>query len=961
MFRTNIAVVTTPTPKVTFTWPGVLVPGQPMHIDRRLLDGDRTWESLGTATNPATSFEDSNVELGKTYEYRLYRFYPPGTTDYSTDKISMVTAVATLNAPLEDQRGGVILVVDSQTAAALAPDLRQYEMDLAGDGWSVHRIEVLPGQTAAQVKAAVKSTWQTTPGINSLLLFGDVPVVYSGALAPDGHHLRPHETDTWYADMNDELWTDSSLNYTAAADPNNINIPGDGKFDQNFFPSTLELRVGRVLFTNIISYRKKNHEYLRDYLHKNHAWRHALRTVDYRAYVPSNTYMWTWTNWASPMLGTANIATTSGGIDKSYIFWASTSTVDPLLSHSLQGIFTTNFLSYKQTWAMENSGMMRNIAQPDWGLTSSWGAWPAPFLHAMAAGKPIGYSFLASQNNQVHISPSGTYNNTDYSYINYNQFERPGSQVHINLLGDPTLRMHPVPAVRALRATRSGGVSLSWAAPVTAPAGYHVYRSTSQLGPYQRLTSNTITGLQYTDSAAPAGDLYYQVRAVHMTSVATGTYFNQSQGVFVKVSASGAENRSPVAVGGTLITKCNSPLWLQFEGSDPDGDPVIPIVIKHPEFGQIRWQNGQAFYISSANFSGTETVTYVLSDGASQSEPAQMTIQVNASGQTLAGWKFGSGVQAAPIATYQHPNLQPVALAVRGYTATSVYAGSDQVAFKNTPADLDASKSIDWTVAPRPGYKVSLEGLTFAVAGPLDVTVGMELRASIDDFANHIVIPLRHGNTMKGRSITVHNIGQINFAPLKAIASLQNVTVPIKFRLHFWKSGDPAAPMSIGKLTEALPNVDAIEDFSVTGKVEAIPEEPADVIVDNASAAGVTTVGSWTSSAYVSGCYASGYIHDGNSSKGAKSVKLTPNLPSAGSYEVFAWWTSGTNRAASVPITIQTANGSHTTTVNQKTNGGKWVSLGVYTFNAGTGGSVLISNAGTTGHVIVDAVRFLRQ
>ena len=130
------------------------------------------------------------------------------------------------------------------------------------------------------------------------------------------------------------------------------------------------------------------------------------------------------------------------------------------------------------------------------------------------------------------------------------------------------------------------------------------------------------------------------------------------------------------------------------------------------------------------------------------------------------------------------------------------------------------------------------------------------------------------------------------------------------------------------------------------------------VIVDNTSS-GVTIVGAWTASTTTPGYYGSNYLNDGNSGKGTKSVQFTPNLPTAGLYQVFARWPAGTNRATNVPIDISSASGTTTVTVNQQLNNNVWVSLGTYSFTAGTAGSVTIRNTGTNGYVIADAVEFV--
>lgn len=134
-----------------------------------------------------------------------------------------------------------------------------------------------------------------------------------------------------------------------------------------------------------------------------------------------------------------------------------------------------------------------------------------------------------------------------------------------------------------------------------------------------------------------------------------------------------------------------------------------------------------------------------------------------------------------------------------------------------------------------------------------------------------------------------------------------------------------------------------------------------DIILDNNASSGVTITGSWTTSTNQAGFYGSNYIHDGATGKGSKSVRFTPNVVTAGYYEVYVRWTSGTNRSTNVPLTIQTATGTVAQTINQTTLGQQWVSFGIHPFHSGTGGNILISNTGTAAntYVIVDAVRLV--
>lgn len=59
-----------------------------------------------------------------------------------------------------------------------------------------------------------------------------------------------------------------------------------------------------------------------------------------------------------------------------------------------------------------------------------------------------------------------------------------------------------------------------------------------------------------------------------------------------------------------------------------------------------------------------------------------------------------------------------------------------------------------------------------------------------------------------------------------------------------------------------------------------------------------------------------------------------------------------------MPVDVVHSKGTTTSTVNMRKQGGQWVPLGVYSFAAGTAGSVLIRGGHTNGYVVADAVRF---
>lgn len=104
------------------------------------------------------------------------------------------------------------------------------------------------------------------------------------------------------------------------------------------------------------------------------------------------------------------------------------------------------------------------------------------------------------------------------------------------------------------------------------------------------------------------------------------------------------------------------------------------------------------------------------------------------------------------------------------------------------------------------------------------------------------------------------------------------------------------------------------------------------------------------------------YRHDGDAEKGEQSARYTPALAVSGSYRVAISYNASANRATNVPVTIHHAKGETKVLVNQrlKPNGeGFFHVVGVFEFAVGAEGWVEISNSGTDGHVIIDAVQWL--
>lgn len=136
------------------------------------------------------------------------------------------------------------------------------------------------------------------------------------------------------------------------------------------------------------------------------------------------------------------------------------------------------------------------------------------------------------------------------------------------------------------------------------------------------------------------------------------------------------------------------------------------------------------------------------------------------------------------------------------------------------------------------------------------------------------------------------------------------------------------------------------------------PKKLPGIVVDDVSA---DRVGVWKTSRSATGFVGTSYLHDGNAQKGKRLVRFDVNIKQSGRYEVRITYAANGNRASRVPVTIQTAGGPVTVHVNQRKTppiDKAWISLGTYKFKAGKA-TITISNQGTTGFVIADAVQLL--
>lgn len=563
-------------------------------ISRKDLAFD-SWQAIATVPGTNDSWADIDVAAGASYEYMIRK--DTGISQFGYGFIS-----AGIGAPLVEDRGKIILLVEKSLSAPLGFWLARLEQDLAGDGWTVIRHDVAATNTPPAVKALIQEDYDADPErVKALFLFGHIAVPYSGDINPDGHpdHRGAWPADVYYGDM-DGAWTDTSIVQTASASRQNWNVAGDGKFDQNRPPGKVRLQIGRVDLSNLTCFSNKTPsrseiDLARQYLNKDHTFRHNRLEVPRRGFIHhrvegaedeplgagavrafgsffgpdqiftmpdlgfldftrTNAYLWGY------------IVTTGG-----FAYATDIGDTDNYAVNDPKVVFTSVIGSYFGDWDRESGVLRAALGASTYILTSIFSGQPQWILHRMALGETIGQAACLTQNN----GPNGIYQ----PHRNFGVGE-----VHIALLGDPTLRMHPVSPPSDLTGSRDGsGLHLQWKAPADpAILGYNIYRSTNSAGPFTKIGGFTVGSTTTFLDPTETDNSIYMVRAVKLETTPAGTYYNASQGIFFPDPLNESQLTAPTRVSAQINTNAVTLSWV-----DPGGAEMFQIERRTTPDGQF--------------------------------------------------------------------------------------------------------------------------------------------------------------------------------------------------------------------------------------------------------------------------------------------------------------------------------------------------------------------------------------
>jgi hypothetical protein len=509
--------------------------------------GTAAWGSAyATLGANDSSFIDRAIEKGKMYDYQIKKTGAAGLVGYG-----YVTAGAEVDA-IHD-RGVVLLIIDSTLAEGLNESLGIMRKDLVADGNQIVEYVVSQNTDHITIKAKIDEYKKLYENLNHVYILGHVAVPYSGiycedsywVVPPDGHkegsgnHCGAWAADAYYGVLSG-TWSDIYA-VTSGVRAHTKNEPNDGKFDQIILPGKVEYGIGRVDLSRMPKFTKSELELTKQYITKNHNYRYAISTPVQKALIDENfganaNEQFGASGYRSfgAMVGIENVNKNdymSTLKDEQYIVAYGTGpgsytsaggigTTDNFVTNQGAAYFNMLFGSFFGNWDISNNFLRAPLAVENGGLTNAWAGRPNWHFYPMALNQTAGYCAKLTQNNKTMYN-AGFFTN----------------QIHVALMGDPTLRMHMYAPPTNFKVTTSDAnqtVNLSWTASGDATDGYYVYYSKDSLGPYTKWNPDPINGNTYSNDAPHQGTVYFMVRGVRLEETKSGSFHNLSQGRFTQ-------------------------------------------------------------------------------------------------------------------------------------------------------------------------------------------------------------------------------------------------------------------------------------------------------------------------------------------------------------------------------------------------------------------------------------------
>lgn len=536
--------VDTVAPAVTIKWP-TDNNATGYRIFKKQRDAVSWGTALATLNATATSYVDNNVAKGEAVEYYVQRTH--------AGRLAHGYIFANIVAQPIAHRGHVLLLIDQNYAAPLNAEIENLKWDIIKDGWALTTRVIPRASTPAQVKSIIQQTQQQTNKPTTIYILGRVAVPYSGGFRaeqgqvfpPDGHaeHGGAWPTDMYYATLNDDFWTDVTVNDTTPDRVQNRNIPGDGKFDQMFIGNEpAQLEVGRVDLVNMPAFNKSDTALIKQYLEKATRFRNGQTEVVNRGLIddnfgPMSGEAFAASAWRafSTMFGDSidaadymtetkkrNYLFTYGAGAGTYTSASGVANTNQFVNDSVTQMFTMLFGSYFGDWDSQNNLLRAPLASPNGGLMNVWSGRPHWHFHHMASGLHTGFAAKLTSNNffSNDVQPSGYVHNICPTFVS------------INMMGDPTLRLHMRAHNTQLQAQAINNgmhINLQWTA-TTGAYGYLLSKSRNPFDGFSHPILLSANATSFLDTVPYFGTGNYLIRPVFLEHTQSGFYLNPLPG-----------------------------------------------------------------------------------------------------------------------------------------------------------------------------------------------------------------------------------------------------------------------------------------------------------------------------------------------------------------------------------------------------------------------------------------------
>ncbi len=207
-------------------------------------------------------------------------------------------------------------------------------------------------------------------------------------------------------------------------------------------------------------------------------------------------------------------------------------------------------------------------------------------------------------------------------------------------------------------------------------------------------------------------------------------------------------NDAPIALSQALVTTAGSTIGFHLQGLDVEGSPLTFVRLREPRHGTITGENPSLWYTPHPGFSGIDTVEFIVSDGAAESNPATITIEVQpkpnhppaALAQTLSVPRDGS----LPVALVgSDPDNDPITFVIAKmpthgllsglppsvvYKPNPGYVGDDAFEFAVTDGQAESPRArVSITITP-------VNSAPVAISQSLKVVLGNSIPVILDAY-----------------------------------------------------------------------------------------------------------------------------------------------------------------------------------------------------------------------------------